>query len=401
MRRAQSEVDEILIAGESGTIDGARIQRLRDRLGAAEDALLPLRRDPTENVDNLVAALDVCLDAARTAASRIAASDTPGARTAIADGLRPGLDRIFALLLGSSRTDRELAAGVVGRIEVVRQRSHQIGVALDLGCAVVAIAAAIVVLGAVRRYTRLLEEHGRMLEDRANELEAFAGRVAHDIVSPLSAVSLAVTHARRANEDPAVVRSLLRGESSLRRVSAIVQGLLDFARSGATPERGAATPLAEVAEGVLDELSPEAEAAKITLAMEPLPDVLVACARGVLVSLLSNVLRNAIKYMGNAPKRVVTVRARMLKGVVHVEVEDTGPGVPSGMETMIFDMYVRAERNQPGIGLGLATVKRLAVAHGGTVGVRAAKEAGSIFWFELPKVETAAATGRVLHARSA
>ncbi|MEO8876255.1 MAG: ATP-binding protein, partial [Polyangiaceae bacterium] len=52
----------------------------------------------------------------------------------------------------------------------------------------------------------------------------------------------------------------------------------------------------------------------------------------------------------------------------------------------IFEPYVRAEgATQPGLGLGLATVKRLCLAHGGEVGVRSTLGRGSTFWFTLPK----------------
>jgi len=66
-------------------------------------------------------------------------------------------------------------------------------------------------------------------------------------------------------------------------------------------------------------------------------------------------------------------------------VQDTGPGIPSEKKGALFEPYVRGESNQPGIGLGLATVKRLTEAHGGRVGVESSPGAGSTFWFELPK----------------
>ena len=70
--------------------------------------------------------------------------------------------------------------------------------------------------------------------------------------------------------------------------------------------------------------------------------------------------------------------------------EDTGPGLPPGYESQIFEPYFRGPKpQQPGVGLGLAIVKRLAEAHGGAVGVRSPVKpegGGSIFWFELPRV---------------
>jgi signal transduction histidine kinase len=105
-------------------------------------------------------------------------------------------------------------------------------------------------------------------------------------------------------------------------------------------------------------------------------------------------MRNAAKYMSDSAVKEITVRVRAKESSVHVEVQDTGPGVPTGLESRIFEPYVRAEGvTQPGIGLGLATVKRLCDAHGGSVGVRSAAGRGSVFWFTLAKASGDAATG--------
>jgi signal transduction histidine kinase len=112
----------------------------------------------------------------------------------------------------------------------------------------------------------------------------------------------------------------------------------------------------------------------------------VACAPGVLYSILTNLITNALKYLGDSPERRVTVRSAQRAGRVLVEVQDTGSGVPAGLVQQIFEPYTRvpSAHAAPGHGLGLATVKRLVAAHGGHVGVRPVDGRGSIFWFELP-----------------
>jgi signal transduction histidine kinase len=106
----------------------------------------------------------------------------------------------------------------------------------------------------------------------------------------------------------------------------------------------------------------------------------------VLTNIVSNLAQNAVKYMADSELKRITVRAIDRGELVRVEMEDTGPGLPAGLEAKVFEPYVRAEGlTQPGLGLGLATVKRLCEAHGGNVGVRSTRGAGSVFWFELPK----------------
>jgi signal transduction histidine kinase len=70
-------------------------------------------------------------------------------------------------------------------------------------------------------------------------------------------------------------------------------------------------------------------------------------------------------------------------------VEDTGPGIPPEVVDEIFLPYVRGpNQGKGGLGLGLATVKRLCETRGGRVGVRSVLGRGSIFWIELPLAST-------------
>ena len=78
------------------------------------------------------------------------------------------------------------------------------------------------------------------------------------------------------------------------------------------------------------------------------------------------------------------MRVQVTDARARVQVEDTGPGLPPGLEHSIFEPYVRAPGvTQPGLGLGLATMKRFADRHGGEVGAQCT-EVGTVFWFELP-----------------
>ncbi|GAC1603686.1 MAG: hypothetical protein NVS4B10_16340 [Myxococcales bacterium] len=113
----------------------------------------------------------------------------------------------------------------------------------------------------------------------------------------------------------------------------------------------------------------------------------MACSTGALLSVLGNLLRNALKYIGDGDRRLVTLRVAAGRGRVRIEVEDTGPGIPAeSLDAKVFHAYVRGPgAAQPGIGLGLATVQKLVLAHGGAVGVKAAPAGGALFWVELPR----------------
>jgi signal transduction histidine kinase len=244
---------------------------------------------------------------------------------------------------------------------------------------------AILALGATALAAVIWRRSVLAMEARSAELDAFAGRVAHDVLSPLMAVSmgLSLSKMRLAGDEAATV-TLERASRALERVRVLVSGLLEFAQSGAGPASQKTTEVCATIRSVLDYVDSEAVAAGVEVQLEPSKERRVACAPGILTSLVQNLVRNAIKHMGDAPRRHVTVRTRDAGAFVHVEVEDTGPGVPEAIRTKLFQPFVRGTDAVPGAGLGLATVKRLAERHGGRVGYESTPGSGSLFWFELP-----------------
>jgi signal transduction histidine kinase len=159
--------------------------------------------------------------------------------------------------------------------------------------------------------------------------------------------------------------------------------LLEFARAGAHPPADARADLRETVQGVVEDVRSEAEAQGVAIAVEPFETRTVTCSAGVLTSLVANLVRNAVKHIDDAAVREVTVRARDAEGFVHIEVQDTGPGIPEPLQASVFEPFFRASA-APGTGLGLATVKKLVTAQGGRVGSESKPGSGSIFWFELP-----------------
>jgi len=260
--------------------------------------------------------------------------------------------------------------------------------------------AAFATVRVMRQVQRVQQQHNALMQRKAEELEEFAARVAHDILSPLSSVSMALSVIQR---HPGQSREALdRAHASLSRVRGIVDGLFEFARVGAAPEAGARTEVRAVATGLVEELRPFAAQRQAILRIDDLPDCAVACSPGVLLSVLGNLLRNGLKYLGTAETRQVVLRARRRRGRVLFEVEDTGPGIPAQLGTRIFEPYIRGpDTGAPGLGLGLATVKRLVESHRGSLGVRAGARGGALFWFELDEASAADDASQPEHLRTA
>ena len=236
------------------------------------------------------------------------------------------------------------------------------------------------------RAIRAMRKHRRDIEIRIDELQTFAARVAHDVRSPLMPALLALqrVESKTPPEDPSYAL-VQRGAHSLRAIASIVDGLLRFATAGASAETDSSTSLREGIDDVLAEYMDEAIEKKINLSCECRDAGRVACSAGVLVSIVGNLVANAIKFMGEAgPERRVVVRTKISRKHAHIEVADTGPGLPYGTEKRVFEPYVRVATGVKGIGLGLATVRRLVEAHGGSVGVARREPQGCVFWVHLP-----------------
>jgi signal transduction histidine kinase len=130
---------------------------------------------------------------------------------------------------------------------------------------------------------KVIARHLRLQDARMTELDAFAGRVAHDIRGPLTGVVLAVESVRRRpSSDDAARRLLDRATRSLQHVTQLVDGLLVFARAGSGQDESATAEVGPVVRGVLEDVRPAAEAKETSI--EHLDPVRAACSAGVLIA---------------------------------------------------------------------------------------------------------------------
>jgi signal transduction histidine kinase len=388
--RAEVHRIEALVRGASERVDGDLEAEITDARRQLDSAQLRFQALPMSKAERAI--LPRLVESVRAfdeAVERALVKARSGKGATPVRELLPYGDAAAAAARDLLDVDTREAQEMADRIETVHERANRLALELDALSAVLAGIAAALAVRAVRQVLRLQEENRQLMQRKAEELEQFAGRVAHDVLSPLAGVSLALSLAQKTT-GAASQSAVTRGMSSLSRVRSVVSALLDFARAGALPEPGdhASVPLALA--GLDEELRPPAAAENVDLAFDPAPDCEVACSPGVLAILLANLIRNSLKYMGESAVRRVQVSTRIRRAFVVFEVQDSGPGVPEDLGDRIFEPYVRGKQTaakKSGIGLGLATVKRLVLAHGGAVGVRRSSLGGALFWFELPRLE--------------
>jgi signal transduction histidine kinase len=98
---------------------------------------------------------------------------------------------------------------------------------------------------------------------------------------------------------------------------------------------------------------------------------------------ISNLISNAIRF--TPPGGVVRVGAHGDASHIRIYVRDSGPGIPEEQLDRVFDRFWQGDRSAGGAGLGLAIVRGVAEAHGGSAGVTSDPGGGSTFFILLPR----------------
>ncbi len=223
----------------------------------------------------------------------------------------------------------------------------------------------------------------------------FVQNVSHELKTPIGALAL-LAETLASGDDPAIIRQLAdRMAREADRLARLVDDLLDLSviEAQESPNREV-VPVEVLLSDAVERIRPAAEATKLAIEVEPVGgDIVIACDRSQIVSAITNLLDNAIKYSEAGGTVWVTVAA--VGARVVIAVRDEGIGIPSRDLERIFERFYRVDRARSrqtgGTGLGLAIVRHVAHAHGGEVTVQSIEGEGSTFRIELPaKVESEA-----------
>jgi signal transduction histidine kinase len=253
--------------------------------------------------------------------------------------------------------------------ELQRQESIAVGVSIT-GAAFAAVLMSIAFIlvvqyaGAQNYKQRMLQmEHDIALAaDKAKS--RFLATASHDLRQPLHAVNLFVSALRRRVSDPEATKLVAGIASAAESMQMMFNSLLDVSKLHA----GVVVPNREDfrVQTVLDRLHNSfvapAAAKRIGFSV-PRSAAVLHTDPVLLESILRNLISNAIRYTRRGQ---VSVLCRDGDGVVHIEVQDTGPGIPAEQMERAFEEFQRLDTatnaDERGLGLGLAIVRSLAKA---------------------------------------
>ncbi|MCU0292121.1 MAG: HAMP domain-containing histidine kinase [Thermoanaerobaculaceae bacterium] len=265
--------------------------------------------------------------------------------------------------------------------EAWAQRNFTFNLATSTALAAVLLVAVVLALRAAAREVRL----GEMKSD-------FVSNVSHELRTPLASIRVFGELMRSGRvATPDKVREYGEHiENESRRLCQLVENILDFSRieSGRKVYTFAEADLAEVVRGAVASFGVRTQQAGFTIDLDvpASPGLPARVDAGAVDHAICNLLDNALKYSGSA--RRAAVRLRRDGGEAVIEVEDHGIGIPRSEQGRIFDRFYRvgtgAVHEVRGVGLGLAIVRHIVAAHGGTVAVESEPGKGSVFSIRLP-----------------
>lgn len=213
--------------------------------------------------------------------------------------------------------------------------------------------------------------------------------VTHEMRTPLTAIqgsSELMTRYKLPEEKRQQIAELINSES--KRLARMIETFLSVERlsAGQIELKREPFPLRQLVETCVGRAAPLAEAKRIRIQTEPLPEAVLSGDRELMEYALYNLLTNAVKY--SQAETLVTVSAQPAGVGLRLAVRDQGIGMDAEELKNIFQRFYRTRRavasGERGTGIGLSIVEQIVAHHGGKIEVASAPGRGSCFTLVLP-----------------
>jgi len=240
-------------------------------------------------------------------------------------------------------------------------------------------------LAELARQAQALAQANNELSRSNQELDAFAAVASHDIRGPLATTGmfadlLANSLGGKIDRDCAEWLALIQSE--VQRMHSIVESLLQYSRFNSEHLRLVECDCEDILATVLDALKADVLAHGAEVTHDPLPRLMADPIQ--LAVLLQNLIGNSIKYRSGARPKIHLSAAADGEGW-KFSLQDNGIGISPEDSKKIFRLFQRGEDSQEtkGLGIGLATCKRIAELHGGRIWVESVPGRGSTFYITI------------------
>ncbi len=225
------------------------------------------------------------------------------------------------------------------------------------------------------------------LIDINNELELFAGKAAHDLKEPLRMMSsysglLEMRYSEALDEDGVDYLNII--QSASKRMTALLTGLLEYARSGASNVKKEDIDLNDILAHVKHNLQLTLKENEAKIVHKELPTVF-ATPSGML-QIFQNIIANAIKFRKTDTNPVITITCQKREKDYHLSIADNGIGIPDDQQAQVFEIFRRlnSRKHYSGSGIGLATCKKIIEGLKGNIWLESTHNVGTTFHFTIP-----------------
>ena len=218
--------------------------------------------------------------------------------------------------------------------------------------------------------------------------------VAHELNNPLNNIGLFIGNAidllafGNANKER-LLNELRLAMQQVYKATEIISHLRTFGRAAAVSREVVA--IKPVIEQALVLMQAQLRLRQIEVVLDlPDTDPVVSGNAIQLEQVFINLLTNARDAMTDSPRKVLSISCNVADGLVHLAFQDTGAGIPEGLEQRIFDPFFTTKEVGQGTGLGLSITYGIIQDHQGTIWVENHPGKGASFFIQLPlgKAET-------------
>lgn len=240
----------------------------------------------------------------------------------------------------------------------------------------------------VDQKTEALRNTMKMLQHSNKELEQFASIISHDLNAPLRSIKSFIEILQNGLSDrlnPEEQDLMLYVRESSERMGRMIQALFQYAKLGQSQELQSKCDLNLIVQNVLKDLSFTIIERGAIISVDPLPVVMGYELQ--LNRLFQNLIENGLKYTSENLHPEIKIGYKENSEGIQVSIADNGIGIDTHFKDKIFEIFKQLHHRDVygGIGLGLASCKRIVLHHQGQIWVESSLGEGATFYFTIPR----------------